>query len=94
MKNKKLVILSMTLCVSLILSYVDGLIPYNFVIPGIKMGLTNIAIVFVLYKFGVKETVLISLLRVFIMSVLFNNSLTFLYSLSGAILSLTLKLLV
>lgn len=93
MKNKKLVILSMALCVSLILSYVDSLIPYNFVIPGIKMGLTNIAIVFALYKFGIKEAILISLLRVFMMGVLFNNGLTFLYSLSGAILSLVLMII-
>ncbi len=88
MKNKKLVLLSMTLCLSLSLAYIDSIIPYNFLIPGIKMGLANIAIVFALYKFGIKEAILISLLRVLIMGVLFNNGLTFLYSLAGAILSL------
>ena len=93
MKSKKLIILSMILCISLILSYIDSLIPYNFVIPGIKMGLCNIAIIFTLYKFGYKETILISLLRVLIMAILFNNGLTFFYSLSGAVLSLIVMII-
>ncbi len=88
MKNKKLVLLSFLLCLCLILSYIDSIIPYNFVIPGIKIGLCNIAIIFTIYKFSIQEAILISLLRVLIMGILFNNGLTFLYSLAGAILSL------
>ena len=93
MHSKKIITLSMILCVSLILSYIDSLIPYNFVIPGIKLGLCNIAIIFTLYKFGYKEAILISLIRVLIMGVLFNNGLTFLYSLAGAILSLIVMII-
>ena len=93
MQSKKIITLSMILCVSLILSYIDSLIPYNFVIPGIKLGLCNIAIIFALYKFGYKEAILISLIRVLIMGILFNNGLTFLYSLSGAILSLIVMII-
>lgn len=88
MKNKKLVLLSFLLCLCLILSYIDSIIPYNFVIPGIKIGLCNIAIIFTIYKFSIQDAILISLLRVLIMGILFNNGLTFLYSLAGAILSL------
>ena len=71
MQSKKIITLSMILCVSLILSYIDSLIPYNFVIPGIKLGLCNIAIIFTLYKFGYKEAILISLIRVLIMGLPF-----------------------
>lgn len=93
MKSKKIALLSMTLATALILSYIDNLIPYNFVIPGIKMGLANIAIIFSLYKLGHKEAIIVSLLRVFIMGILFNNGLTFLYSASGAILSLVVMII-
>lgn len=88
MNTKRIGILSMVLALSLILAYVDILIPYNFVIPGIKLGLANIAILFTLYKFGSKEAICVSLLRVLIMGILFNNGITFLYSLCGCLLSL------
>lgn len=88
MNTKRIGILSMVLALSLILAYVDILIPYNFVIPGIKLGLANIAILFTLYKFGSKEAICVSLLRALIMGVLFNNGITFLYSLCGCLLSL------
>lgn len=88
MSTKKLTILSLLLGMALMLSYIESLIPYNFVIPGIKIGLCNIAIIFTLYKLGVKEAFIVSLLRVLIMGILFNNGITFIYSLIGAILSL------
>ena len=88
MNTKKLGVLSMVLALSLILAYVDILIPYNFVIPGIKLGLANIAILFTLYKFGSKEAICVSILRVLIIGVLFNNGITFLYSICGCLLSL------
>lgn len=86
MNTKRIGILSMVLALSLILAYVDMLIPYNFVIPGIKLWLANIAILFTLYKFGSKEAICVDVLRVLIMGVLFNNCITFLYSLCGCLL--------
>ncbi len=88
MKTNKLALLSMILSMALILAYIDSIIPYNFVIPGIKMGLCNIAIVFGLYKLGIKEAILISLTRVFVMTILFSSGVTFIYSIAGAVLSL------
>ena len=58
-------------------------------IPGVKIGLANIAVVFVLYKLGWKEAVLISLVRVFMVSVLFGTAVSLFYSVAGAVLSLT-----
>lgn len=90
MSTKRLSILSLLLGMALILSYIESLIPYDFVIPGIKVGLCNIAIIFTLYKFGIKEAFLVSILRVIIIGILFNNGITFIYSLSGALLSLVI----
>ena len=57
-------------------------------IPGIKVGLANIAVIFTLYKLGVKAAIMISAVRVVLVSMLFGNPVSMIYSLAGAILSL------
>ncbi len=52
--------------VALGFSYLESLIPPLTSIPGIKIGLANLAVIFVLYKFGVKSAFIVSLTRVFI----------------------------
>ena len=53
------------------------------------MGLANIAVIFTLYKFGIKEAVAVSLVRVVLVSMLFGSPISMLYSIAGAVLSLT-----
>ena len=67
--------------------------PLYAAIPGIKLGLPNIAIIFVLYRFGFREAAAVSLLRLIIVAMLFGNTMTFIYSFSGALLSLLLMAL-
>jgi heptaprenyl diphosphate synthase len=59
-------------------------------IPGVKPGLANIVILYVLARYGIKTAAWVSLLRVFASSLLLGQFLspTFLLSLSGAIMSL------
>lgn len=83
--------MAMTIAVAMILSYIESQIPPLLTaVPGIKMGLANIAVVFALYKLGWKEAGLISLLRVFLVSVMFSplGVMGLFYSLAGAVLSL------
>ena len=49
---------------ALIFSYVETLIPFNFGIPGVKLGLANLIIVIALYKMSVKEAFVLSIVRV------------------------------
>ncbi len=73
----------------MMLSFVETQIPPLMpTVPGMKMGLANIAIVFALYRFGGKEALCISLVRLFLAGLLFNPS-TIPYSLAGAVLSFT-----
>lgn len=89
--TKKLTLLGLLTAIALILSYVEALLPPIFVaVPGIKMGLPNIAIIFVLYRFGLKEAAAVSLVRLAAVALLFGNAMTLIYSLAGAVLSLTL----
>ena len=90
MKNqtKKLTTLAMMATFALILSYVESRIPALVAIPGVKVGLANIVVIFVLYKLGIKEAIVISGIRVFIVAMLFGSPVSMIYSLAGAVLSL------
>lgn len=80
--------LGLSIALAMIMSYIEVLVPLSFAVPGIKMGLANIVIIFVLYKIGTKEAILVSLIRVILVSLLFSNVMAMWYSLAGAVLSL------
>ncbi|MBO7179877.1 MAG: Gx transporter family protein [Clostridia bacterium] len=93
-KTKKIALLGVLTSVALVLSYLEAMLPpISTAVPGIKMGLPNIIIIFLLYKFGLKEAVSVSIIRVFIVSLLFGNVMTLAYSIAGAVLSLGLMTL-
>ena len=79
--------LGMYLALALICSYVESLIPFYFGIPGVKLGLTNIVVVLLLYTLGAKEAFLVSVVRIILAGFLFGNPFSILYSLSGGALS-------
>ena len=81
--------MAMTTAVAMILSFVESQIPAFVAVPGVKIGLANIAVVFALYRLGWKEAVAISLIRVVLVSMLFGSIASLFYSLAGAVLSLT-----
>ena len=80
--------MALTIALAMVLSFVESQIPALIAIPGIKVGLANIAVVFALYKLGAKEAVFVSLIRVALVSLLFGNFASLFYSLAGAVLSL------
>ena len=88
MKSGKLVLTALLIALAMIFSYVESLIPYSFAVPGIKMGLPNIVILFALYRIGWKRGILISLVRIGLSALLFGNLFSLIYSVSGAVLSL------
>ena len=88
MKAKKIAYLGLLTALAMILSFVESQIPALVAIPGIKVGLPNIAIVFVLYKLGGKYAIGISAVRVFLVSLLFGNLQVFTFSMAGALLSM------
>ena len=72
----------------LIFSYIETLIPVNFGIYGVKLGLANLIIVVALYKIGIGEAFLLSVVRVVLSGFLFGNYFSIIYSLAGGMLSL------
>lgn len=86
--RKKTAYLGVMLALALICSYVEVLIPIPIGIPGIKLGLANIVIVFAMYSIGIKEALVLSIMRVTISGFMFGNVVAIAYSLAGGLLSL------
>ena len=87
-KTKRLVFLAAVTAVARVLSFVESRIPPLVPIPGVKVGLANIAVIFALYRLGTGSAACVSLVRVVLVSLLFGTPASFLYSVTGAVLSL------
>ena len=88
MDTRKTVHMGMLVALAMILSFIESQIPAFVAIPGIKVGLANIAVIFALYRFGFREALTVSVIRVVLGSLLFGSVLSLLYSLAGALVSL------
>ena len=92
MKNK-IAYWGVFLALALVCSYVESLIPIACGIPGVKLGLTNIVVILMLYTIGAKDAILISVLRIILAGFMFGNAFSIIYSLAGGILSFVVMLL-
>ncbi len=96
MKNKSITIAFLGVCTALamILSYIEVILPPLFpAVPGIKMGLANIIIVFLLYRRGPLLAGAVSLVRILLVALLFGNTMSLMYSLAGGVLSFIVMIL-
>ncbi len=92
MKNGKvpqnsIAIYGASVAVSLVLSYVESIIPINLGIPGAKIGLPNIVTIFLLYTAGARGALAVSVMRILLSGFMFGNMFSIVYSLSGLLLS-------
>ena len=92
-KTKKLTALALGVALAMILSFVESQLPPLTAVPGVKLGLSNIVTVVLLYSFGWREAWAVSFVRVCLSALLFGNAAAFIYSLSGAVLSFFTMLL-
>lgn len=91
MQIKKMTQLSMYASLAVVLSIFESFIPFldGYTIPGLKLGLANIVILYVLYTYSFKDAICITLLKVFLVALcrtgLFSYS--FYFSFIGSLLS-------
>ena len=88
---KKTAYLGIFSAIEIIFCYIESLFPLG--IPGVKLGLANLVIVFLLYLYGVKEAVAVSFVRILVIGFLFGNLFSILFSLAGAVVSLGLMVI-
>lgn len=87
--RKNLTKYALLTALAMVLSWLESLLVFPGFLPGMKVGLTNIVVLFALYRMGPRDAACISLARVLLTSLTFGNAYSFAYSLAGAALSLT-----
>lgn len=90
---RRMTTLSLLFALAMIFSFVESRLPTFIPIPGVKLGLCNVVVIFTLFRLGAPSAIGVSLLRVLLSSILFGNMAAFFYSLAGAALSLAVMIL-
>ncbi len=91
--SRRIVALGVLTALALVLSFLESLLPPLTPVPGIKLGLPNLVIVFLLYRMGWKEAGAVSVIRVLLVSLLFGSAVSLAYAAAGAVLSLVVMAL-
>lgn len=97
MKNsraKRIALFGIMVALAFTFSYLESLIPFNFGIPGVKLGLANLVVVVALYVMKPGEAFSIAIIRIFLAGLTFGNVYSLAYSLCGGILSFIVMWLV
>lgn len=85
--TKRVALLGLLTAFALVLSYIEAMIPFFFGVPGMKLGLANLAVLLALYLYGWREALTVNVLRVLLSGFLFGNLQAILFSLAGAFTS-------
>ena len=92
-KTRRIAILGVISAFAAILSYIESIISLSIFIPGVKLGLANLAVVIVMYIFGNKEAFYVNVVRIIVVGLLFTNMFSILFSIAGALISLSVMVL-
>ena len=85
---KKISLYGVLCALCLIFGYIETLIPVVYFIPGMKIGLANIIVLFALYRLGVGAAAMINAVRIALSAVLFGSVISFAFALCGGTLAL------
>lgn len=90
MKTREITKIAILTSICVVISIIESCFTFiGDIIPGLKLGLANIVIIFALYKYGFKTALLVSLIRVLIVAILRTGfGINFFFSLSGALFSI------
>jgi len=92
-KTQMLVLTSMIFAAALVLAIVENMLPpLPIAVPGVKFGLSNIAVMYALFFLGKKQAYTIGILKAVFVFIT-RGGIAGLLSLSGGILSITVMLL-
>lgn len=92
-KSKRIAFYGLMIALCFVFSYLESLIPFNFGIPGIKLGLANLVVVVALYIFPKRDAFFISIMRIILSGLTFGGVVSMTYSLIGGILSFVVMLI-
>lgn len=85
--TRRLARVSLLCACALVLSYLETMIPLPVAVPGIKLGLANVAVVVALYTLDVRSAGAVALVKVLASGFLFGSPMMLAYSLGGTVLA-------
>ena len=89
MKSKKLAQAALLSAIALTIFVLESQIPLPLPVPGLRLGLSNVVILFALFALGWKEALGILLVRIFLGNIFSGQMMAMLYSLGGGALAFT-----
>jgi len=92
--SRKVASCGILVALAMIFSYVEVLIPISFGIPGMKLGVANLVVVAGLCFLKPREVLVISVIRILLMSWMFGNGMSLIYSLAGGLLSFMVMVII
>ena len=92
-KAYKISVCAVLTALALIFSYVEALFPFQFGIPGMKLGLSNLVVLVALYGIGASYALSVNLARILLSGLLFGGVSAMMYSLAGGMFSFITMLL-
>ena len=84
---KKAALYGICTALAMALSFIEAQIPVSIVIPGVRLGLTNLVVLFALYRMGAADAMVINFVRILLTGFTFANTFSMLYSLAGGMFS-------
>ena len=91
--GRKTAYLGLFAAAAMLLGYVESLIPVFVTVPGMKLGLANLAVVLALYLYGGREAGAVSAVRIVLNAFLFGSLFSLAFSAAGGLISLAVMIL-
>lgn len=86
--TKKICLYGIMSALCIVLGYVESLISFDFIAPGIKIGLSNSVALLLIARGDIKGAFAVNIVRILLSALLFSSPAVLIYSLSGGIASL------
>jgi len=87
LSSKTIAIRGLLIALAMVLSWIEARFAFAMMVPGMKLGLTNIVVLVALYKLSEKDAIFINVVRILLVGITFGNMFSFMYSLAGGVLS-------
>ena len=59
--SRELTRFALLIALAMVLSWLESLVPLSLAVPGVKLGLANLVVIFALYRLGPRQAAVISL---------------------------------
>lgn len=92
-RTQKIALRGMLIAVAFVLSWLEAQLPPLGMVPGVKLGLTNLVVLVAIYCLGAADAMVINGIRILLVAFTFGNLFSLWYSLAGGMLSTIVMLL-